>query len=67
MDCSVLFLTCQALKAWFKLSRVNLHVFRNDLKGKKITSTKWEDRDEVTEGKITVEPLQGTGEICSLN
>ena len=31
------FLTCQALKAWFKLSGVNL--YRNDLKETKITSS----------------------------
>ena len=30
MDCSTLFSTCQVLKAWFELSRVNL--YRNDLR-----------------------------------
>ena len=52
------FPTCQALKAWFKLSRVNL--YRNDLKGNenyfKLTGPRLElSRVRVTEGKIIVD------------
>ena len=52
------FPTCQALKAWFKLLRVNL--YRNDLKGNKnyfkLTGPRLElSRVRVTEGKIIVD------------
>ena len=52
------FPTCQALKAWFKLSRANL--YRNDLKGNenyfKLTGPRLElSRVRVTEGKIIVD------------
>ena len=52
------FPTCQALKAWFKLSRVNL--YRNDLKGNEnyfeLTGSKFElSRVRVTEGKTIVD------------
>ena len=52
------FPTCQALKAWFKLLRVNL--YRNYLKGNEIyfelTGSKFElSRVRVTEGKTTVD------------
>ena len=52
------FPTCQALKAWFKLSRVNL--YRNYLKGNEnyfeLTGSKFElSRVRVTEGKTIVD------------
>ena len=52
------FPTCQALKAWFKLSRVNL--YRNYLKGNEnyfeLTESRFElSRVWVTEGKTIVD------------
>ena len=52
------FPTCQALKAWFELSRVNL--YRNGLKGNdnnfELTGSKFESsRVRVTEGKTIVD------------
>ena len=52
------FPTCQALKVWFKLSRVNL--YRNYLKGNEnyfeLTGSKFElSRVRVTEGKTIVD------------
>ena len=51
------FPTCQALKAWFELSRVNL--YRNDLKGNenyfKLTGPRLElSRVRVTDGKTVL-------------